>query len=121
EELSRASYLSDALFAAIESLSVERDVAAALLRESDRETSRNLRQRLREVRRHTDDPMHRASYTLDRVEFDGVDELHRSIETYFSDIRALRPLIDAEAEKPMKQRKQAFAQRWYDEARATIR
>ncbi len=121
ESLREASHLGDVLFAAIEQLSLERDIATALLRTTDSDTLKMLRSRLEENRRQTDSALHATSQAFQWHRALGAEGPQWDFEEHFANVRSLRSQIDEDLTLPFAQRDSRLIIRWHDEITAIIR
>jgi PAS domain S-box-containing protein len=113
--LEKASALSDRLFAATERLSVERDIAATLLRVSKANGAGDMDSRLAESRAQTDEAMQAAEKEIDRYGFTDLETLRNHIATRLEAIQALRKRIDDALSQPLATRDRALGGEWYKE------
>ena len=112
QTLEDATGLSDRLFDATERLSVERDVSLAMLRAPDFETVEDLRPRLVDSRKGTDQAV-RASITgMDHFGFQELSDLRAKILANLLLIEVLRPTIEDASELPREARDRELIRRW---------
>lgn len=113
ESLKDATAFSDRLFDATDKLSVERDVAFAMLHSPDHQDIDDLHARLTESRRDTDAAFSDTAAFIGQYPFPELSDLWKSIETKMAGIRTLRGEIDQAMALPKAQRQNEMAERWY--------
>jgi two-component system sensor kinase FixL len=116
--LKEATSLSDQLFKSLEALSVERDIAFAMLYAPTADDIKKLAPRLREIRPEVDKTFQTTLLELAPYQFAEMIELRRQIDTQLTDIRALRSIVDREITLPKPKRDKILASRWYDDVSA---
>jgi len=120
ESLRTATLFSDKLFEATDKLSVERDIAFALLHASDPQDIADLRMRLKDSRAETDTAFGQALAVIRQYGFPELDALHKHVESRMASIDELRSQIDKAAMLPREQRENSLITRWHDEVTALI-
>lgn len=110
--LSEATAFSDRLFYATEKLSVERDVAFSMLHADDPETIKNLKLRLEENRRASDESFTVILHSSMPNKFPELVQLQEEINKDMENIRALRGRIDR-AETLSGAGRKALADHWF--------
>jgi signal transduction histidine kinase/ActR/RegA family two-component response regulator len=111
-ELRAGIAMSDYLFDATERVSVERDLALAMLQASDPLIVEELAPRLRESRAESDQAVNIAIAELRRFDLPELEHLRQSLQSRHRLIQSLRPRIDAMVLQRRAQRPPAFTTRW---------
>jgi signal transduction histidine kinase/ActR/RegA family two-component response regulator len=104
--------MSDYLFDATEKISVERDLALAMLQASDPFIVEELAPRLQESRAASDEAVSLAIGELQRFDLPELEHLRQSLQSRHRLIRSLRPRIDEMVLQPRGRHTPAFATRW---------
>lgn len=120
QSLQQATTLSDMLFDAMEELSVERDVAFAMLHSRDAETTAELQTRLKNSRREVDNALGVTIQILKRYNYPELTDLHDRIQSHLADIHILRKQIDHAITLPVAERDRTLAKRWSHEVTTLI-
>jgi signal transduction histidine kinase len=115
EAVKNATLMSDKLFDATEKMSVERDVAFAMLYASDGQDTGDLRQRLAASRKEADAAFDTALAAMQQYTFIELSELSKNLKDHVAGIQVLRQQIDKAVLLPKKERPRDLAKRWYDE------
>ncbi|HVZ68896.1 MAG TPA: PAS domain S-box protein [Rhizomicrobium sp.] len=118
--LTSASILSDQLFDATEKLSVERDIALSILQAPDEQTAADLRPKLEESRRDTDEALRAGLSALNRYNFPELSALRGRIKQQLSGVHTLRSEVDTAAKLPAGDKKRRVASRWSDAVTSLI-
>ncbi|HVK81204.1 MAG TPA: hypothetical protein VM915_11400, partial [Verrucomicrobiae bacterium] len=122
ERLGRAHALRDAiavsdlLFDATNNVSVERDLALAMLQSSDSETSASLAPALADSRRLADASLAQALTALGEVRAPHLEEMRATLTARLGEIQAMRPELDAAFALLRERRNPELAGRWEDAA-----
>ncbi len=111
-DLRDAIAVSDQLFDATSKISVERDLALAMLQSDDAATIEALAPSLAESRALTDAAVAATRSALERYPLFEQEELRSALQSRYSSIVALRPQIDAALRRPRAARDQALARLW---------
>ncbi len=111
-QLRDAIAMSDHLFEATERVSVERDLALAMLHASDEDVVADLAPRLAESRSLTDEAVDAALSELQRFRLPELEHLRQSLQARHRLIQSLRPRIDQTVALPHARRQPAIATRW---------
>lgn len=118
--LKEAMFFGDQLFDAMEKLSTERDEAFILLHAPDGEDTDDLRLRLKDARRNSDDAFNASMGSLTHYSFQELADLRDKITAHLKTIRDLRGQIDQAALLPKAQRPRTLSGRWYEEITGLI-
>lgn len=111
-QLRDAVAVSDQLFDASEAVSVERDLALAMLHAPDAETAATLQPQLATSRAQADRTIVQAFSALDRLSSSNLTVLRRRLEARRDTIIVLRPQVDRALSVAVRRRNPALAQRW---------
>lgn len=112
-ELKRAVATADHLGDAVEKLAVERGSVYAMLG-MEREQNDLIRPRLERSRKAADESFTLAFEKLEEYEFDNLPPLLNSTRELHAQLKDLRALAEAQMNKPIDQRMDGLAQRWFD-------
>jgi len=118
--LQEATLLSDRIFDATETISIERDLAFSILFTSDKTILADFTMRLQKNREKVDQIFAASMQELKNYQFDNLAADLSKVETQFIELQKLRGDIDAALTLPPEKRDLALPRRWFDAATAVI-
>ena len=116
QNLRAAIDVSDGLFGATGAVSVERDLALAMLQAPDAEAVEELAPLLTEARQRSDQAVEAALVALDQRGLESLAAVGAQLRARFTTLRALRPGIDEALAMSASARGPEFSRRWDSEA-----
>jgi signal transduction histidine kinase/ActR/RegA family two-component response regulator len=116
QDLRAAIAVSDQLFDATSEISVERDLALAMLQAQDSEISLALAPMLQESRQHSDAAVSAALAALDQPGSEELSGVRAELNQRFRAMQAIRPHIDAAIALPASRRDPRLSETWNNEA-----
>jgi signal transduction histidine kinase/ActR/RegA family two-component response regulator len=115
-DLRAAIAVSDSLFGATGAVSVERDLALAMLQAGDGETAGDLAPMLHAARQNSDRLVQAALTALDQRGLEDLSELRGELDAHSQQMRALRPRLDEAFAAPGARTDPSLSQTWNDSA-----
>jgi signal transduction histidine kinase/ActR/RegA family two-component response regulator len=119
-DLRAAIEVSDHLFSATGAVSVERDLALAMLQAPDPETAESLAPLLAEAREEADAAVSGALAALDQRGLESLGSIRTKLDEDYASVRALRPRVDAALVGPATRRDAQISSLWANEATALM-
>jgi signal transduction histidine kinase/ActR/RegA family two-component response regulator len=108
--------VSDQLFEATGAVSVERDLALAMLQAPDRQAIGELGPMLSAARQQSDETVEAALAALNQRGLENLSELRTELGAHYQEMRALRPRLDAAFAAPASRRDPTLSQTWETDA-----
>ncbi len=118
--LREATLLSDGIFDATETISIERDLAFSALYLTDKDMLADFKIRLQKNRQKVDEIFTTSMQDLKRYQFDNLAGDLGKVEAQFTAMQKLRQDIDNALDMPIEQRDSALSQRWFDSVTSMI-